>query len=293
MERLVDAGGGRLLAIEERGDPKGSPVFLLHGTPGSRVGPLPRSTELYHRRIRLIAYDRPGYGHSGRRPGRRVADAAADVGLIADSLGIERFAVVGRSGGGPHALACAALLPDRVSKAAVLVSLAPHDAHGLDWYAGMTDSNVHAYQVAQHGAADVEARLIPIVKQIRDDPASLFDEIGDGLKPSDLRVIGDVGIRSLLVAAYAEAVGRSAGGWIDDEVAFCRPWGFDPAEITAPVLLWHGADDRFSPVDHTRWLAERIHGATLAIETGASHFSALPVLPDILTWVVGAPGSPY
>jgi pimeloyl-ACP methyl ester carboxylesterase len=293
VTRFVNMGDGRRLAVEVRGDPHGLPVFLLHGTPGSRLGPLLRSTELHRRRVRLVAFDRPGYGRSDRLPGRRVADAAADVEAIADALGLDRFAVVGRSGGGPHALACAALLPERVIKAAVLVGLAPCDAEGLDWFAGMGESNADAYTVALSGARNVEKRLRPIVKQIRDDPASLFADIGDDLLPSDLRVIRDVGIRSLLLATYAEAVGRSADGWIDDELAFCSPWGFDLGEIAVPVLLWHGADDQFSPVGHTRWLAERIRSGTLAVQTGASHFTAFVVLPGILGWVTGASGGMY
>ncbi|MCG6500466.1 alpha/beta fold hydrolase, partial [Kitasatospora sp. A2-31] len=133
---MVKAADGRALAVETVGDPRGRPVFLLHGTPGSRVGPHPRTSVLYRLGIRLVSFDRPGYGDSARLPGRRVSAAAADVRTIADELGIDRFAVLGRSGGGPHALACAALLPERVTRVALLVSLAPRNAAGLDWYGG-------------------------------------------------------------------------------------------------------------------------------------------------------------
>ncbi len=112
---------GRHLSTQTYGDPDGKPVFLLHGTPGSRLGPHPRGTVLHRLGVRLIAFDRPGYGDSDRFQGRRVADAATDVLAIADAFGLDKFAVVGRSGGGPHALACAALLPDRLTKVAVLV----------------------------------------------------------------------------------------------------------------------------------------------------------------------------
>src|SRR5262245_22879736 len=124
--------------VEVDGDAGGWPVFLLHGTPGSRNGPRPRSGVLYRLGVWLISYDRPGYGRSPRHAGRLVADAAADVETIANELSIDRFSVVGRSGGGPHALACAALLGDRVARAAVLVGLAPTDARGLAWFNGMT-----------------------------------------------------------------------------------------------------------------------------------------------------------
>jgi pimeloyl-ACP methyl ester carboxylesterase len=137
VRKRVRAVDGRQLTAETSGDPQGRPVFLLHGTPGSRLGPAPRGVMLYQQGVRLIAYDRPGYGSSDRLPHRNVADVVQDVVAIADALGVDRFAVVGRSGGGPHALACAALLPDRVTRAAALVSLAPRVADGLDWFAGM------------------------------------------------------------------------------------------------------------------------------------------------------------
>ena len=134
----VKTPDGRQLSTQTYGDPDGKPVFLLHGTPGSRIGPHPRGTVLHRLGVRLIAFDRPGYGDSDRFEGRRVADAATDVLAIADAFDLDKFAVVGRSGGGPHALACAAKLPDRLTRAAVLVGLAPPVADGLDWYEGMT-----------------------------------------------------------------------------------------------------------------------------------------------------------
>src|SRR5262245_10458430 len=132
---------GRTLAVEERGVPDGNPIFLLHGTPGSRLGPSPRAGVLWRLGVRLISYDRPGYGLSARRFGRRVADVASDVGDVADALGVDTFAVIGRSGGASHALACAALLPERTTRVAALVPLAPPSAEGLDWFEGMTSSN--------------------------------------------------------------------------------------------------------------------------------------------------------
>ena len=148
MSYPVKTPDGRQLSTQVYGDPDGKPVFLLHGTPGSRLGPHPRPAVLHRLGVQLIAFDRPGYGESDRLEGRRVADAAADVLAIADAYGLDKFAIVGRSGGGPHALACAALLPERLTRAAVLVGLAPHGAEGLDWYDGMTDYNVLEYTAA-------------------------------------------------------------------------------------------------------------------------------------------------
>ena len=281
---------GRMLTAETWGAPSGAPVFLLHGTPGSRLGPRPRSSVLYRLGIRLIAYDRPGYGGSERFSGRKVADAASDVAAIADHLGIDKFAVVGRSGGGPHALACAAILTERVTRAAALVSLAPRDAEGLNWYAGMGESNVAEYQAAESARQGVAARIAPHADSMRENPLSHIDFLDAELHESDRRVIADYGIRAMLSSNFAEALKNSGDGWVDDILAFISPWGFDVRRISAPVMLWHGADDVFSPVAHTEWLARRLKNPTVMIEPNMAHFGAVAALPSILHWL--ASGSP-
>ncbi|MFJ8044592.1 alpha/beta fold hydrolase [Kitasatospora sp. NPDC096147] len=285
--RLVQAGAGRTLAVETWGDPAGRPVFLLHGTPGSRVGPSPRSSVIYRLGVHLIAFDRPGYGESTRFPGRRVASAAADVETIADALGLEDFAVLGRSGGGPHALACAALLAGRVRRAAVLVSLAPRNVEGLDWYAGMTASNERAYHEAELGPHRFAAAFQAKSRRMKADPASVIDGLISELSPTDRMVLADSGIRRRLLSTYAAAFRYSADGWIDDVLAFTTDWGFEVKDIAVPVRLWHGADDQLSPVEHSRWLAERIPGAELYLEPGAAHFGAFAVLTEALRWAAG------
>jgi pimeloyl-ACP methyl ester carboxylesterase len=237
--------------------------------------------------IRLIAYDRPGYGGSDRLPGRLVRHAAADVEDIADALGLGRFGVVGRSGGGPHALACAALLADRIVRTAALVCLAPFRSAGLDWYEGMTDSNVREYLVAEQGVGLLAPIIEATAEEIRGDPNRMLRNLGPELDQADWRVVADNSIRSGLKRAFAEAVRTSGGGWVDDARSFTLDWGFDPADIPGQVYLWHGEQDRFSPVGHTRWLAGRIPGATLEIARHAAHFSAMEVLVDILRWIDG------
>ena len=261
-------------------------MFILHGTPGSRVGPFPKTRILYELGVRLISFDRPGYGRSDRLDARRVADVAPDVVAIADELDLPRFAVLGRSGGGPHALACAALLPERVTRAGVLVSLAPWAAEGLDWFAGMTDSNVREYTAAASKPELLTASLMQTAARIKADPTSHVTALAPELPLSDRRVVADVGIRALLVANYAEALRDSADGWIDDALAFCAPWGFDLADIKVPVLLWHGEKDVFSPVAHARWLAGQIPTAIISIRPGIAHFAALEVMPDVLSWLI-------
>ncbi|WP_328650434.1 alpha/beta hydrolase [Micromonospora sp. NBC_00330] len=283
-QRAVATPDGRRLAVETSGAADGFPVFLLHGTPGSRSGPRPRGIVLYQLGVRLICYDRPGYGDSDRHEDRRVADAAADVAAIADDLGIERFAVVGRSGGGPHALACAALLPDRVTRAAVLVGLAPVGALDLDWYAGMAESNVEDYGQADDLAA-LTLNLKVRADEARRDPMTLLEFLRPQLPDEDIRVVDDSAIRRLLTDMYSEALRHGPEGWIDDVLAIRRGWGFDLGAIRVEVRLWHGEQDRFSPVEHSHWLASRIARAEVQVQPGAAHFGAVEILPQTLNWL--------
>ncbi|MCX5557478.1 alpha/beta fold hydrolase [Streptomyces sp. NBC_00038] len=285
MRDHVRTADGRLLRVETSGDPCGRPVFLLHGTPGSRVGPRPRSMFLYQRGTRLISYDRPGYGGSDRQAGRRVVDVVQDVAVVADALELDTFAVVGRSGGAPHALACAALLPDRVTRAAALVGLAPRDAEGLDWFAGMAPSNVNEFRTASTDPERFVARLIPRSAAIRSDPARLLEELRSELTEDDRLIVSDTGMRSMMLRNFREALRTSPYGWIDDALALTGPWGFDPADIRVPVMLWHGGKDVFSPASHASWLADRIPRVRTVVEPTAAHFSALRALPQALNWL--------
>jgi pimeloyl-ACP methyl ester carboxylesterase len=282
--REITVPDGRVLTVEVSGAGSGSPVFLLHGTPGSRNGPKPRGSLLYRLGVQLICYDRPGYGGSTRHEGRRVADAAADIAAIADALGLDAFAVVGRSGGGPHALACAALLPDRVARTAVLVSLAHPEATDLDWFAGMNTDNVREFRAAR----DDEASLIENLRRRADatlrDPESLVDVLATQMTEPDRRIVSDVSIRRMLASTYLEALRDGPYGWIDDVLALRVDWGFAMDAVECPVRLWHGEQDNFSPASHTRWLASRIPGAELQVQSGSAHFGAVEILPDILAW---------
>jgi pimeloyl-ACP methyl ester carboxylesterase len=280
------AADGRQLAVKISGNPTGHPVFIQHGTPGSRVGPFPKGRVLYELGIRLISFDRPGYGGSDRLDGRRVADVVPDVAAIADALELDRFAVLGRSGGGPHALACGALLPDRVTRVGVLVSLAPWAAEGLDWFAGIAESNVREYIAAASEPELLNARLVQTAAEIKANPASHVAALGPEMPAADRRMVADVGIRALLARNYAEALRDSADGWIDDALALCARWGFDLADIKVPVLLWHGQNDVFVPVAHARSLAEKIPSAVMSISPGSAHFAALEVMQDVLSWLI-------
>jgi pimeloyl-ACP methyl ester carboxylesterase len=246
---------------------------------------------LYRLGIRLICYDRPGYGGSDRDLGRSVVDAVEDVQAIAEVLDLGTFSVVGRSGGAPHALACAAELSGWVASVVTLVGLAPPDAPDFDWYGGMTQSNKDEFNWAELSASDITAKLTDRAVKVSANPEVLLDLLRPELTPADSRIVDEVAIQRLLTESYSEALRQGAEGWIDDSLALRKPWGFDPRRIKAPVLIWHGLDDVFSPPAHAQWLADHITAdrddarVEVMIQRNAAHFDAVKVLPDVLTWV--------
>ncbi|MFI8825576.1 alpha/beta fold hydrolase [Streptomyces sp. NPDC053431] len=266
----------RTLAVEEWGEPAGVPVVYLHGSPMSRLARYPDESLFRRLGVRLITYDRPGFGCSTPRPGRRVVDAAADVATIADALGLGRFAVFGVSGGGPHALAFAARCPKRVTRLGVMAGLAPRDAAGLDWTAGMNEGNRRSATAAAIGRQAVMDHLAQVGSA--------------GLPPLpavERAVLGRPEISAMIGPAFAEALRPGLDGWVDDVTAlFGTPWGFDPADVTAPVRIWHGELDSLVPPGHGEWLAARIPGATLVRGEGAGHGGHFDATPAMFRWLL-------
>jgi pimeloyl-ACP methyl ester carboxylesterase len=251
---------GRTLAVLEAGEESGHAVVALHGTPGSGLLWRGMIEDAEARGMRLLAYDRPGYGGSDPHPGRNVADVAGDVAAIADALDIDRVAVEGGSGGGPHALACAALLPERVVAAACLAGVAPYPAEGLDWLDGMGQSNLDEFAAALAGRETLEPFLLTEADaMLAANPEAIADALRSLLSPPDAAVLtGEYA--DYLAKSTRRAIGERLDGWIDDDFAFIDPWGFELGEIRVPVQLLHGAQDRFVPVAHGKWLAARIPG---------------------------------
>jgi pimeloyl-ACP methyl ester carboxylesterase len=260
--------GDRRLAFERQGDPNGTPVLFMHGMPGSRKGTYLSPDLLDSLGVSLISYDRPGYGRSSRHEGRTVADSAEDVRNIADALGLNKIGIVGRSGGVAHALACAALLPDRVSKVAVQGGMASLYAMGPSWYEGMAESNIAVFGTTND--QEVIDEITERTAAVRQNPASLLA----GLEPELTSVDGHFtsgAFRSLSEASAAEAVAQGPGGWIDDVLALRREWGFDLASIRVPVHFQQGSGDQFTPQSHTLWMQRQIPGSTVYIRD-LSHF---------------------
>lgn len=271
----VRTADGRQLAFAEWGDPAGEPVFALHGTPGSRLGRPPLEDLLRESRLRVITYDRPGYGQSERHPGRRVVDCVGDVAAVADELGLDTFFVTGGSGGGPHSLAVAARLAARVRRAACVVGVAPYPAEGLDWFGGMDPANVAEFGWALEG----EQRLVQELRREADeelaavasDPSQLL--AGFDLSAADRAVLADPRMATVIRESVQESFASGIWGWVDDDLAFTRPWGFELTEITVPVVVRYGASDVLVPAAHGAWLAEHVPGARVKVDTGAGHLS--------------------
>ena len=266
----LDLGDGRTLRAYDTGG-EGFPVVWHHGTPNIGPPPAPLFPHAARLGLRWVSYDRPGYGGSSPAPGRDVASAATYAARVADALGIARFAAMGHSGGGPHALACGALLPDRVAAVVSGAGLAPYGADGLDWYAGMAASGVASLRAAAAGRAAKEAYETSGVEY---DPE---------FTPADHAALA--GEWSWLGSVVGPATEGGPGPLIDDDLAYVAPWGFEPAEVRAPVLLLHGGLDRIVPSPHSEWLARRCPAAELRLSAHDGHISILSSAPAALEWL--------
>jgi pimeloyl-ACP methyl ester carboxylesterase len=245
-------------------------VFWHHGSPNIGAPPEPLFSAADRLGIRWVSYDRPGYGGSTPCPDRNVASAAADASAVADALGIERFAVMGHSGGGSHALACAGLLPERVLGVVVVAGMAPFGAEGLDWFEGFGSAGVAQLRAAAAGRAALEEHLA----ESDDEPE---------FTPEDEAALA--GEWSWLIDVVDAALAGGMGGFIDDDLAGVGAWGFDPADIVAPALFLHGGRDRVVPAAHGEWLARRCPSAELWLRPEDGHISVLNHAAAAMGWL--------
>ena len=263
---------GRVLRVHDADPGAGRAALTIvwhHGSPqtGAPLDPLLEAAAA--RGIRLVSYGRPSYGGSSPQAGRDVASAAGDVARIADELGVERFATMGASGGGPHALACGALLGERVTGVACLAGLAPY-TEDFDWFAGMAAPGGLR---AALGGRDERARF---AETDEFDEASFIAADWDALRGAWASLGVDAG--------RADAAGPD--GLIDDDVAFVAPWGFDVAQVAAPALLVHGGEDRVVPLAHAEWLLRRCPRAELWLRPRDGHVSVLDGCAVAMDWLL-------
>jgi pimeloyl-ACP methyl ester carboxylesterase len=279
--RTLALPDGRTLAYATWGDPDGFPVLVLHGTPGCRFNRWPDEDVFARAGVHWVTHDRAGYGRSDRHHGRSVADEAADVAALADDLGLDRFGVTGGSGGGPHVLACAALLPDRVVRAVCTVGVAPFGPPGLEkdeWLAGMDPENVKEVEWALAGedvlALELAREHREAEERVEIDPTTLLGDFE--LSESDRAELGRPEVAQVIRESVAEEAVNGVGGWVDDDLAFLRPWGFDVSTISVPVLVRYGLTDVLVPPAHGVWLAANVPGCIVDVEDTAGHLGSNP-----------------
>jgi pimeloyl-ACP methyl ester carboxylesterase len=288
---LIRVPDGRVLELFLAGPADGTPLVFHSGTPGSGLPSPELVAAAAARGLRYVSWNRPGYGGSTRQPGRDVAAVADDVRAVLDRLGASRAFVLGWSGGGPHALATAALLPERVRSAAVIAGVAPYPAPGIDWFEGMGTENVEEFNAALDGPEALIAfkeRAWPLFRDITG--AQVADALGD--------LIDDVDRGSLTgafaewaAATWREGLREGYWGWFDEDLAFARPWGFDPVAIQVPVHIWQGGHDRMVPVAHGRWLVAHCGSACPHLDPAQGHLTLMvDSLEAILDELVAPPG---
>jgi pimeloyl-ACP methyl ester carboxylesterase len=271
--KTIHLADGRALEVWVEGPVDGTPLVYHHGTPSSGLPFGPWLEEAGRRRIRFVSYSRPGYGASDRKEGRSVADCAADVDEILDRLGLGRCHTLGWSGGGPHALACAALLPDRVAAAGTIAGVGPYGADGLDYLAGMGRENIEEFGAALEGpealGAWMKENAPPFAALTAEE---VVDALGDLVSEVDRGSVTSA-FCSFLAEENRHALRDVWWGWYDDDLAFIHPWGFDLGAIRVPVAIWQGPHDRMVPFAHGEWLAANVAGAHGRLRPEHGHLS--------------------
>jgi len=285
--QTVAAADGRTLTIAEWGDPDGYPVFFLHGTPGSRFAGQANASAYANVGARVITYDRPGYGGSDRFRDRRVVDSVADVSAIADSLGIERFAVTGASWGGPHSLAVAARLPERVTRAACRAGVAPFDMPGFDWFAGMDAVNIDEIGWALEGedvlAREIERMAAAWLERLANDPSNVGEV---EFSEADRAVMASPEQHEMTQRMLTEAFRHGVWGYVDDILCLIQPWGFDVTEIRVPTRVLYGLTDVLVPRQHGEWLGHNVPNAEIVIDEQGGHMPDPDLVTERFGWLV-------
>ncbi|WP_375399204.1 alpha/beta fold hydrolase [uncultured Amnibacterium sp.] len=263
---------GRRLDIAISGPADGLPLIFHHGTPGSALQARAMQRAAAERGLRLVTMSRPGYGDSTRQPGRRVVDAVADTRAVLRSIGADRCLVAGWSGGGPHALACAARL-DAAAAALVIAGVAPFDADGIDFLAGMGQDNIDEFGAALHGEGALRTYLDAQRPELLEADASGIVAAMSSLLPQVDRAVLTDEFGEDTADGFHEALRTGVDGWLDDDLAFSTDWGFDLAEIAVPTAIWQGSEDLMVPFAHGQWLAGRIPGVVPHLQQGQGHLS--------------------
>ncbi|MGI8666386.1 MAG: alpha/beta fold hydrolase [Jatrophihabitans sp.] len=277
---------GRQLEYLVTGPPDGPVLLFQVGTPNPAMNFTRVTGPATALGLRTISYSRPGYGDSTELRGRTVADAVTDIRTLLDTLGVDRFRTLGWSGGGPHALATGALLPDRCQAVAVLAGVAPHDAAGLDFLQGMDQGNVDEFSAAVAGFDEIDGFLQPLTTHFQTvTGASIVEALAGLLSEVDQAALTGQ-FAEQMAQAFRHAMKNGIAGWRDDDLAFVRPWGFNLNELTVPVAIWQGRQDRMVPFGHGQWLAAEVPGAQPHLFADQGHLSLIAQMDTVLADLV-------
>ncbi len=271
-ERVIVGPSGRQLQVGTIGPNAGRTVVFHHGTPGTASLAAMFVDVVEEFGLYLVSVSRPGYGASTRNEGRVVASVVADVDAALDELGRDRYVSVGWSGGGPHAIACAALDP-RCTAAWSLAGVAPMDVD-FDWTEGMGPENLEEFALARAGGPAYEAFMAQAASAFgAATPATVVSLFGGLLADVDQRALEPEATRALLAASMREAFRMGWRGFYDDDRAMFEPWGFDLGAIRVPVAIWYAGEDLMVPASHGRWLAEHVATASPTFYPADGHVS--------------------
>jgi pimeloyl-ACP methyl ester carboxylesterase len=277
-DRTIELSDGRRLGYAEFGDPGGAPVIYFHGWPGARVEGLLGDEAASVSGVRLIAIDRPGMGLSAFQPGRGFVDWPDDVGEVAATLGLDRFAVLGISGGGPYAAACAWKLADRLTGGGIVSSLAPFDVAGA--VASMGRRNRLTFQLVRHLGLLRRIVMARVARSVSRRPERILER---GVAAAvDKQYLDRPDVRNVLGESLREAFRDGSRGPAWEMGLYTRPWGFRLEEIQAPVHLWHGEQDANAPISMGRHLAASIPECRATFYPGEGHLHFVDRLPEIL-----------
>jgi pimeloyl-ACP methyl ester carboxylesterase len=272
VAQQLELNDGRRLELTVSGPTGGMPFVFHHGTPGAGTPIRALERAVHDRGLRYVSFSRPGYGESSRLSGRRVVDAVADTAAVLTAMEADRCLVAGWSGGGPHALACGARLGSAAATL-VIAGVAPYDLPGLDWMAGMGDDNVVEFGAALAGQATLRPFLDEARETLKDVDAAGIVASLDSLLPDVDKAVLTEEFGEDMALGFAEGLRYGVDGWVDDDLAFTEPWGFDLDELTGPVMIWQGDADLMVPFAHGKALASRIPGASVHLEEGEGHLS--------------------
>ena len=270
--KVLQLPDGRRLDVRVSGPPDGLPFVFHHGTPGAGTPIRAIDRAAHERGLRLVTTSRPGCGNSSRQVGRSVVDVVADTKAVLAMISAERCVVGGWSGGGPHTLACAARL-DEAAAVLLIASVAPYEADGLDWMAGMGEENVTEFGLAVRGEGSLRPYLEKMREHLKDvTAAGIVASLGSVLPDVDRAVLTDE-FGEDMASSFHEALRIGVDGWLDDDLAFAKPWGFDLSEISIPTMIWQGSADLMVPFAHGQWLSSQLPHASVHLEAGEGHLS--------------------